>query len=652
MPPDLLRSIDCHADAAPDRPALLGSDGRALSYAALRRALACRRQALEDAGLSRRTRIAVLLPNGEHAALEILSVLTHATCIPLNPAIGAEALRHQLAICRAGALLHAADAPDFVRRAAIDLGLGSIAASADRTDVERPWIVRPPVADVGPAPASDTPALVLQTSGTTGSPKRVPLSLANLGWSARAIARHLALGPSDRALNLLPLFHVHGLVGSVLAPLVAGGSVVCTAGFEHGRFVQWLHDLAPTWYTATPAIHLAALRAMQESDAAPPSALRFVRSSSSALAPAVIAQLERRFRVPVIEAYGATETSSPICSNPMPPGLRKPGSVGLPCGTEVAIVGSDGKRLATGERGEVVVRGPGVMAGYEDDADHPPTTDRDGGVGPVADGWLRTGDLGHLDADGYLHVDGRLKEQINKGGEKVSPREIDDALLALEGIAEAACFAIPHPTLGEDIAAAVVLAPGSPLDAASILVLLQSRLDPPKVPTIVHFVERLPRNTGGKVLRHELGARRWPDAPSAGAPVAPADALTARLTGLWQDVLGGAAPRPDADFFASGGDSLQAARLVAQINAAFDLDLTVDAVFLDRRIATLCARIRSGIDATRAHRADAASPDASPRFDDVDAMTDEEVERELAALEAMSDDEVDAMPNRSAHVDA
>jgi acyl-CoA synthetase (AMP-forming)/AMP-acid ligase II len=312
-------------------------------------------------------------------------------------------------------------------------------------------------------------ALLLHTSGTTARPKIVPLSHANLITSSQNIARSLALTPHDRCLNVMPLFHIHGLVGALLASLAAGSSVALPRVFDPACFFDWLDACQASWYTAVPAIHQAVL-AMAPRHAAVLARrrLRFVRSSSAALPPTVMAALERVFEAPVVEAYGMTEASHQIATNPLPPWVRKSGSVGLAAGPDVAILSEDGGLLPREAQGEICIRGETVMTAYEhnDDAN----------ARAFHEGWLRTGDQGFLDAEGYLRISGRLKEMINRGGEKVSPLEVEEVLLRHAVIAEAAVFSVPHPTLGEDVAAAVVLHPGATVAESNLRQWLQGNL--------------------------------------------------------------------------------------------------------------------------------------------------------------------------------
>ena len=306
-----------------------------------------------------------------------------------------------------------------------------------------------------PRPAPEAVALVLQTSGTTARPKTVPLTHANLAASAASVARSLALAPADCGLVAMPLFHIHGLVAGLLAPLAAGGAVACPGDFNAFRFFDWLDAFRPSWYTAVPTMHqLILARAARHADALARARLRFVRSSSAPLPPVVLERIEAAFRAPMIEAYGMTEASHQMAAQPLPPGLRKPGSVGRPAGVDLVVLDPDGATVSTGEHGEIAVRGPGVTAGYEANPEA-------NAAAFTADGWFRTGDEGYLDADGYLFLTGRLKELINRGGEKIAPREVEEVILRHPAVRQAVCFALPHATLGEEVAAAVVRAEGA-----------------------------------------------------------------------------------------------------------------------------------------------------------------------------------------------
>jgi acyl-CoA synthetase (AMP-forming)/AMP-acid ligase II len=322
----------------------------------------------------------------------------------------------------------------------------------------------------------------------------VPLAQRNICASARNIRGTLRLSGDDRGLVVMPLFHIHGLMAALLAPLAAGGEVCCTPGFNALKFFSWLAEIRPTWYTAVPTMHQAILtRASKNADAIASSPLRFVRSSSSALPPTVIQQVEAVFGAPVIESYGMTEAAHQMASNPLPPGVRKPGTVGTQAGPDVRVVDERGEPLAPGTTGEVVIRGENVMGGYEGNAA--------ANAAAFVNGWFRTGDQGTMDAEGYLTITGRLKEIINRGGEKVSPREVDETIMEHPAVHQCVTFAVPHAMLGEDVAAAVVLKPEAQATEKDLRQFAAGRLADFKVPRKIVIVSEIPVGPTGKLQR-------------------------------------------------------------------------------------------------------------------------------------------------------
>jgi acyl-CoA synthetase (AMP-forming)/AMP-acid ligase II len=346
----------------------------------------------------------------------------------------------------------------------------------------------------------DDISMVLHTSGTTSRPKIVPLSQRNLCASAGNIARTLEFTPADCGLNIMPLFHIHGLIAGVLAPLSAGSQVFCTPGFNALKFFGWMDEARPSWYTAVPTMHQAIVaRAGKNAEVIARHPLRFMRSSSSSMPPQVIRELEDVFHAPLIEAYGMTEATHQMASNPLPPGLRKPGSVGLAAGPEVAIMAEDGTLLPRGEIGEIVIRGANVTAGYENNA----KANAEAFVG----GWFRTGDQGVLDAEGYVSLTGRLKEIINRGGEKVSPREVDEILMDHPAVAQVVCFGMPHAKLGEEVAAVVVLREGHSATERELAAYVATRAADYKVPKKILFMDEIPKGATGKLQRIGLAQK-------------------------------------------------------------------------------------------------------------------------------------------------
>ena len=482
-------------------PAVLGMVRAPLSFRQLRREMHGLGQALNGLGLGRNDRVAMALPNGPEMAVSLLAVAAYASAAPLNPAGRRAEFDFQLSDLGAKALLIDSKGSPEAVAAARGLGIAVLELSAKPGQPAACFALNA-AQSVAPAPRSgDGPAgpqdiaLALHTSGTTARPKIVPLTQANLCASAANIAGTLGLGRADCCLNPMPLFHVHGLMAAVLASLGAGGSVFALPGFDALRFFSQLRQAAPSWYTAVPSMHQAILaRAPRNRAIIAQTPLRFIRSSSAPLPPQVLADLEETFGVPVIEAYAMTEAAHQMTSNPLPPGRRKPGSVGRAAGPEVAIMDEQApKLLGPGRVGEVVVRGANVTPGYE--------ANPQANAEAFADGWFRTGDLGLMDEEGYLRIKGRLKEIINRGGEKISPREVDEALLDHPAIRQAAAFALPHPKLGEEVAAAVVLREGAQASESEIRRFAAMRLAAFKTPRLVLILDALPKGATGKLQR-------------------------------------------------------------------------------------------------------------------------------------------------------
>ncbi len=437
----------------------------------------------------------MVLPNGLEVIVLFLA-LTRARLVaaPLNPAYKADELHFFMEDAQARAVI-AENTNTAVKEAAekLHLPVWTPALGSDGT-VAIPALSANPEGDAESPQPGDV-ALFLHTSGTTSRPKGVPLTHSNVLQSARNIARHYALGAQDRSLMVMPLFHVHGLIGATLSTLASGGAVIVPPRFSASEFWTLARQHQATWYSAVPTIHQVLL-ARADSDGAPRGSLRFIRSCSSALAPAVLAQLESRFEAPVIEAYGMTEASHQAASNPLPPLPHKPGSVGV--GTaEVSIMDESGHHLGPDTPGEVVLRGPSVMGGYRNNPQ--------ANAAAFTDGWFRTGDRGVLDRDGYLSLIGRIKELINRGGEKISPAEIDAVLLQHPAVAEAAAFAIPDRKYGEEVCAAVVLKREAGAD--ELITYCRSHLADFKVPKTIQIVTALPKGPTGKIQRRELASK-------------------------------------------------------------------------------------------------------------------------------------------------
>jgi acyl-CoA synthetase (AMP-forming)/AMP-acid ligase II len=476
---------------AADHLALVVPDGVSLSYRRLRELVDEAAHALAAQGVGKGDRVAMVFPNGPEAILLFLAASMVATACPLNAAYKEDEFRFYLEDVGARFLLVPPGQAEGARRAMPGSGSVIEAALDDGGRLHLNGTAAGKRRDSLDLSAAGDVGLVLHTSGTTSRPKKVPLLNQNLTASVANIIATYELGPEDVSLCIMPLFHVHGLVASALATFGSGGTVVAPERFHPLGFWPLMQSHRPTWFTASPTPHQLVLARLQEDRPAGAERLRFVRSCSSALPPAAMALMEQRFGVPVLEAYGMTEASHQMSSNPLPPAPRYAGCVGAGTGVEIAIFDAAGAALPTGAAGEVVIRGRNVMHGYENNPH--------ANAASFVDGWFRTGDQGTLDGAGYLRLIGRIKELINRGGEKIAPREIDEVLESHPAVKEAVAFGVPHPTWGEEVAAAVVLA--APATEKELLAYSRERLADFKVPKRLHFVDSIPRTPTGKVQR-------------------------------------------------------------------------------------------------------------------------------------------------------
>ena len=489
---------------ADDAPALSAPGGTPLSYRDLRKLASDVVASLAAQGIGPNDRVGIVLDNGPEMAAAFLGIGSAATAAPLNPSYRAEEFEFYLTDLGAKLLVVAAgkDSPAIgvaqklgvpiarlVAHPERGAGTFSLQFEGDRKAAPRP--VR--------AASPDDIALVLHTSGTTSRPKIVPLAHKNIAASAANIRKTLDLTANDRGLVIMPLFHIHGLIAALSAPLSAGGEVSCSPGFNALKFFSWVDEVKPTWYTGVPTMHQAILlRAPGNQDIVQRHRLRFIRSSSSALPPTVIAELERVFGVPVVEAYGMTEATHQMASNPLR-GTRKPGTVGPSGGPEIRIVDDKGTTVPRGQTGEIVIRGPNVMTAYENN----PKANAEA----FYDGWFRTGDQGVMDEDGYVSITGRLKEIINRGGEKISPREVDEIIMEHPAVHQCVTFAMPHDMLGEDVAAAIVLRQGQAATDKELRDFASARLAPYKVPRKILILTEIPVGATGKLQRIGLAKK-------------------------------------------------------------------------------------------------------------------------------------------------
>jgi acyl-CoA synthetase (AMP-forming)/AMP-acid ligase II len=493
--PQTLADLFSRADSK--QPAvIMPEDERVITYASLAAQIDALAGRLHQTGLEAGQAVAVVLPNGPEYLVSFLGVTcARLVAAPLNSAYKADEFRFYLEDSGARAVITSSDA-ETVHEVARSLKLPVWNANRSATGAVQVSGPNLPAA-AGAAPEPPRPediALFLHTSGTTSRPKGVPLTHGNLMTSIGNIAAHYQLDPADTGLVVMPLFHVHGLIGATLSSLYAGAKIVLPTRFSASAFWPAVKSHGVTWYSAVPTIHQVLLSRADADNAPARSGLRFIRSCSAALAPATLAQLESRFQAPVLEAYAMTEASHQMTSNPLPPGMHKPGSVGKGANVDVAIMDEAGTLLLSGTQGEVVVRGANVTRGYHNNPE--------ANKAAFTNGWFRTGDRGVLDSEGYLTLIGRIKELINRGGEKISPLEIDAALLTHPDVVEAASFAAPDPKYGEEVHAAVVTK--ADVSVTELQRHCKDRLADFKIPKVVHFVKELPKGPTGKVQRRFL----------------------------------------------------------------------------------------------------------------------------------------------------
>jgi oxalate---CoA ligase len=494
--------LDVLQHGAASDPAIAVPDGVRLTYGELRQQVATAADDLAQLGVSRQDRVALVLPNSAEAIVLFLAAATAGTAAPLNAAYKEDEFRFYLQDTGARILVVPPGQGEAARRA-MPAGVSLVEAHMDgrgrlAMDSDAPRVG----SRTAGSPGDDDIALVLHTSGTTSRPKLVPLRHRNLFASAGNIASTYGLAPSDVAFCVMPLFHIHGLMASTMATFRSGGLVVVPPKFDPMTFWPTLHGHSATWYSAVPTMHQMLL--MRNRGERPPGAdgLRFIRSSSSALSPETMAQLESRFGAPVIEAYGMTEASHQMASNPLPPAPRRPGTVGVGTGVRLGVMTDAGAVLPHGsvDSGEVVIQGPNVIDGYSNNPE--------ANAASFVDGWFRTGDQGTIDASGYLSLIGRLKEMINRGGEKIAPREIDDVLMQHPAVGEAVAFGAPHPAWGEEVVAAVVLK--EPVTEKELIAFARERLADYKVPVKLYIVDKIPTTATGKIQRRSVAATFYP----------------------------------------------------------------------------------------------------------------------------------------------
>jgi acyl-CoA synthetase (AMP-forming)/AMP-acid ligase II/aryl carrier-like protein len=562
-------------------PALLDVSGAAVSHADLYRTAVDMRTQLLALGLEPGCRVGLVTPRGPEGLVAFLGVAGLGAAAPMNPASRLEEFEAAITLLKLDAMVcvqagsKAVLAAQRAGVAAIE-GEWSVANGAV-------WHLRA----CGQAHANAQPSshalerapgdivLLMQTSGSTGKPKVVPISHANVLAAARGIVGAFDLRPGDRCLNVMPLFHVHGLLSAGVSSIAGGASVVCTPAFDAARLPAWLANTASTWFTASPTMHFAALdHAVRGGRAPRHPGLRFVRSSSAPLSSTKIAALEELYGAPLIETYGLTETASLITSNPLPPGCRKPGSVGVAIGADIAIADEGGRILTEpGRSGEIVISGPSVVSGYE--------ASEEVNRASFRGKWLRTGDGGHLDADGYLFVTHRLKEVVKRGGEQVMLAEIDHVLNGHPAVHVAVAFTVAHKTLGEEVVAAVQLKPGQTASARELKVHVMGTLATYKVPSGIFFVDNFPRNAAGKIVRRELAKLATRECAAADAP----GGLEGSLLAAWRSVIQASDLGPRDNVFLAGADPIRAKEILQLIESEWHVQLKFKDLLLAPTVA-------------------------------------------------------------------
>ena len=480
-------------------PALHVPDGLRLDLGGLAEAVGEMAGVLRAAGVTRGDRVVLVVPDGPVLLQTLLAVVSlGAAAAPLNPAYThdeyvffMEDLDPRLALLSAG------EATAAQAASSVGVGVGELVVEDGRAaGVQIDGRVVRTAQDFEPAQPDDV-ALLLHTSGTTSRPKQVPLAHRNLMASARAIAAHYRLGSEDGSFVAMPLFHVHGLVASVFAALIGGGRVIVPPRFSPQRMLDQLEPAGVTWFSAGPTLHQMILERVERRGGTAAGELRFLRSCSSALSPELMARVEAHFEAPLLEAYGMTEASHQIASNPLPPPAPRASTVGVSAGAEIRIADAAGAELRLGEAGEVLIRGPGLTTGY--------LGNTEANAEAFVDGWFRTGDLGSVDGDGYLTLVGRLKEMILRGGENIAPAEVEDVLRAHPAVVDAACFGVPDGKYGELVGAAVSL--NADADADALTAHCLDRLAAFKVPNVIHILDEVPRTATGKLQRRRIAAR-------------------------------------------------------------------------------------------------------------------------------------------------
>lgn len=583
--------IQHFASKEPHAPAFLTAAHEEMSYASLAQAMDYGREALADLGVVKSACVALVMEGCLAIAAMIPLLLDTACCAPLNPAYTEDEFIRYLQELPADVLLVSEAGCPSAEKAAVRLGIPVIRLMWQKSGENWSFTFRAPE---GPIPAKQNheqhsaleaaPSILLYTSGTIARPKLVPHSLDSILRSASYFSEAFTLRPSDRCLCVTPLFHAKAVIGIWPISLVSGASIIIGGRFEPQAALDLLQDLKATWYTAAASVHQALLGQMKATENFSHS-LRFIRTCAAQTPLTLLADLEATLGVPCVEAYGMTETCARATSNPLPPGIRKPGSVGLPLNCEVRIMDAKGSPLPPYAIGEICIWSGQLMPGYRND----PEANQAAYFGK----WFRTGDQGRLDEDGYLFLTGRLKELINRGGEKIAPVEIEEELLRHPDVYQAAAYAMPHPTLGEDVAACVTPCKGARLDPSELRHFVAEHLADFKVPSQIVVVDEIPKGPTGKILRiglHEK-IKALPIIASSQKQPGGETGLEAEILSIWREVMDNGALLPGDDFFALGGDSIRALRIAAQIKSKHGLSCTVSDVLLYPNVCDLAVKL-------------------------------------------------------------
>jgi acyl-CoA synthetase (AMP-forming)/AMP-acid ligase II len=484
---DVLHFADSH------KAVILPELGIVVTYDSLRQQVVEMANALASIGIRRGDAVAIALPNGLPAIVCFLAASIAGTAAPLNPAYPYEEFLFFLGDTNARALLCPPVGAELACSAALDRNIPVY--PVEMTQEGKVRLAHVPSGATAVDPKPEDIALILHTSGSTGRPKRVPLRHSNLAVSAANIANTYSLTEQDVSLCIMPLFHIHGLIGSTMATLLSGGAVIVPGKFNALSFWRTVRDHRVTWYSGVPTMHQLLLSRSHHKPAEA-SSLRFIRSCSAPLSPELIHKIEGLFGVPFVEAYGMTEAAHQMTSNPLPPRRRKAGSVGVGTGLRVRIIDKDGNDQGTNRRGEVSIQGANVFRGYDNNPE--------ANAAAFVNGWFRTGDEGFLDEDCYLHLTGRIKDIIIRGGENIAPHEVDEVLLRNPAVAAAVTFGVPHPILGEEVAAAVVLREPHGATQSALIKHCHESLAEYKCPKKIYIVPSIPTTATGKIRRRAV----------------------------------------------------------------------------------------------------------------------------------------------------